>query len=147
MTLWRLFQTEAVSRRAAWERNLRLVARHNLEASVGKRGFTLELNHLADLVRRPFGEGGSGVGAAPSVCWRDEASSCPPVLSSLQTAQEINERMNGLKVEELPVRNGTFGDTSDIEAPQSVDWRKDGRVSPVQNQVGLCQGDRRGRTE
>lgn len=54
--------------------------------------------------------------------------------------------MNGLKVEELPVRNGTFVGTPDFEAPQSLDWRKDGRVSPVQNQVGLCLGDRRGRT-
>lgn len=47
-----LLQTETVYRRAAWERNVRLVLRHNLEASAGKHGFTLELNHLADMVRR-----------------------------------------------------------------------------------------------
>lgn len=46
------FQTQMAVRRAAWERNARLVARHNLEASAGKHSFTLELNHLADLVRR-----------------------------------------------------------------------------------------------
>lgn len=82
MTLWRPFQTEAVSRRAVWERNLRLVARHNLEASVEKRGFTLELNHLADMVRRSFGLGGVGseVGAAPSFF----PNTCVPVPPPLK---------------------------------------------------------------
>lgn len=47
-----LLQTEMAFRRAAWERNVRLVLRHNLEASEGKHGFTVELNHLADMVRR-----------------------------------------------------------------------------------------------
>lgn len=48
------FQTEMAVRRAAWERNARLVVRHNLEALAGKHGFTLDLNHLADMVRRAF---------------------------------------------------------------------------------------------
>lgn len=47
-----LLQTEMVYRRAAWERNVRLVLRHNLEVSAGKHSFTLELNHLADMVRK-----------------------------------------------------------------------------------------------
>lgn len=46
------FQTEMAVRRAAWERNVQLVLHHNLEAWAGKRSFTLELNHLADMVRR-----------------------------------------------------------------------------------------------
>lgn len=96
-------QAEVAVRRAVWERNMRLVVRHNLEASAGKHSFTLELNHLADM-----------------------------------TAEEVNEKMNKLKVEErVPVRNGTFEDKLDFETPPSVDWRKDGLVSPVQNQ-GLC---------
>uniref|UniRef100_H3CUT5 Cathepsin S, ortholog 1 n=1 Tax=Tetraodon nigroviridis TaxID=99883 RepID=H3CUT5_TETNG len=95
-------QTQMAVRRAAWERNARLVARHNLEASAGKHSFTLELNHLADL-----------------------------------TAEEINE-MNNLKVEErAPVRNGTSEEKLGFETPPSVDWRKAGLVSPVQNQ-GFC---------
>lgn len=50
------FQTEEAARRAVWEQNMQLVVRHNLEASSGKRSFTLELNHLADMVRRASGD-------------------------------------------------------------------------------------------
>lgn len=48
------FQIEEALRRAVWEQNRRLVVQHNLEASAGKHSFTLELNHLADMVRRAF---------------------------------------------------------------------------------------------
>lgn len=52
--------------------------------------------------------------------------------------------MNNLKVEQrVPVRNGTFEDKLDFETPPSVDWRKDGLVSPVQNQVGCLKPNRR----
>lgn len=82
--------------------------------------------------------------------WRDNPArpefSCLAALLSLKTAEEINEKMNKLKVEErVPVRNGTFEDKLDLETPPSVDWRKDGLVSPVQNQVGCLKatkGDR-----
>ncbi|XP_028277137.1 cathepsin L1-like [Parambassis ranga] len=54
------------------------------------------------------------------------------------TAEEINEQLNRLKLEE-PVHftNSTFKITSDSSLPQSVDWRTKGLVSPVRNQ-GLC---------
>ncbi|XP_078123881.1 cathepsin K-like isoform X2 [Sander vitreus] len=54
------------------------------------------------------------------------------------TSEEINEKLNGLKREEpIHFRNGTFKGVSGLSMPQSVDWRKNGLVSPVQNQ-GLC---------
>ncbi|XP_047461694.1 procathepsin L-like [Mugil cephalus] len=96
-------QTEFAFRRAIWEKNVRLVLRHNEEASAGKHSFTLGLNHLADM-----------------------------------TTEEINEKLNGFKLEDPDgFTNATFKDASGLSAPQSVDWRKDGLVSPVRNQ-GLC---------
>ncbi|XP_031152054.1 cathepsin L1-like isoform X3 [Sander lucioperca] len=104
-------QTEIVFRRAVWEKNIQLVLRHNQEASAGKQSFTMGLNHLADMV---------------GVC------------SKATTSEEINEKLNGLKREEpIHFRNGTFKGVSGLSTPQSVDWRKNGLVSPVQNQ-GLC---------
>lgn len=56
--------------------------------------------------------------------------------SSIKTAEEINEKLNGLKPEERAhFRNDTFKEASGSSTPQTVDWRKTGLVSPVQNQV------------
>ncbi|KAM3858501.1 uncharacterized protein ACN63O_018075 [Diretmus argenteus] len=54
------------------------------------------------------------------------------------TAEEVNEKLNGLKVEDpIHFRNSTYKQVSDSPIPLSVDWRERGMVSPVQNQ-GLC---------
>lgn len=52
--------------------------------------------------------------------------------------------MNNLKPEEPALlRNGTFEDMAGLSAPQSVDWRQSGLVSPVQNQVSYFKGGRK----
>ncbi|XP_056153887.1 cathepsin S, ortholog 1 [Lampris incognitus] len=54
------------------------------------------------------------------------------------TAEEVNERLNGLKVEDRAhFGNWTTKQSRDLSIPVSVDWRTTGLVSPVKNQ-GLC---------
>ncbi|KAJ8273631.1 hypothetical protein GJAV_G00103800 [Gymnothorax javanicus] len=43
-------QEEEAHRRLVWEKNLRMVETHNLEASLGLHTFTMGLNHLSDMV-------------------------------------------------------------------------------------------------
>lgn len=62
--------------------------------------------------------------------------SCVWAVFCLQTAEEINQKLNGFKVEEaVHLRNYTFKELHFLPVPQSVDWRTDGLVSPVRNQV------------
>lgn len=58
------------------------------------------------------------------------------ILFSIKTAEEINEKMNGLMAEEPRYfRNGSSEELRDMSTPRRVDWREEGLVSPVQNQV------------
>lgn len=55
---------------------------------------------------------------------------------SHQTADEVNDKLNGLRPEEPnTLRNVTLKKMSGLRMPKSVDWREQGLVSAVQNQV------------
>ncbi|XP_042334799.1 procathepsin L-like [Sceloporus undulatus] len=49
-------EEEEVFRRAVWEKNLRRIEQHNLEASLGKHSFQLAMNHLGDLTDVEFNQ-------------------------------------------------------------------------------------------
>lgn len=44
-------EVEDSRRREMWESNLRLINKHNLEASMGLHTYQLGMNHMGDLVR------------------------------------------------------------------------------------------------
>uniref|UniRef100_A0A672HN48 Cathepsin S, ortholog 1 n=2 Tax=Salarias fasciatus TaxID=181472 RepID=A0A672HN48_SALFA len=92
-------ETEIVFRRAVWERNVRFVLKHNLEASAGKHSFTLGLNHLADMTVEEINEELNGLKQEEPLpfingtLWKE---------SGLKIPQSLDWRKKGLV---SPVRN------------------------------------------
>lgn len=41
---------EEISRRSIWEKNLKFINQHNLEATLGKHTYTLKMNKYGDMV-------------------------------------------------------------------------------------------------
>ncbi|XP_068616505.1 cathepsin S, ortholog 2, tandem duplicate 2 [Brachionichthys hirsutus] len=96
-------QVEDSVRRALWEENLRLIAVHNLEASMGLHSYDVAMNHLGDLKREEL--------------LRSLATLVPPTGRQRATSP--------------------FVGLSDTDLPETVDWRKEGLVTPVRSQ-GSC---------
>ncbi|XP_035954211.1 cathepsin K isoform X2 [Halichoerus grypus] len=97
-------KVDEISRRLIWEKNLKHISIHNLEASLGVHTYELAMNHLGDM-----------------------------------TSEEVVQKMTGLKV---PPSHSHSNDTLYIpdwesRAPDSIDYRKKGYVTPVKNQ-GQC---------
>ncbi|KAJ8335259.1 hypothetical protein SKAU_G00408980 [Synaphobranchus kaupii] len=103
-------QGEESQRRQVWEKNLRMVEQHNLEASLGLHSFTMGLNHLSDMVTEEVNAALNGL--------RDEDE------------EELHRHGN---LTFAPPGGG-------LPLPLSVDWRSKGMVSPIRNQgaCGSC---------
>uniref|UniRef100_M3XZ39 Cathepsin K n=4 Tax=Mustelinae TaxID=169418 RepID=M3XZ39_MUSPF len=97
-------KVDEISRRLIWEKNLKHISIHNLEASLGVHTYELAMNHLGDM-----------------------------------TSEEVVQKMTGLKVPPSHSRSNDSLYIPDWEsrAPDSIDYRKKGYVTPVKNQ-GQC---------
>ncbi|XP_029959709.1 cathepsin S, ortholog2, tandem duplicate 1 [Salarias fasciatus] len=47
-------EVEEVFRREVWEKNLKVITKHNLEASMGMKTFELGMNHMGDLTEEEY---------------------------------------------------------------------------------------------
>ncbi|XP_072418090.1 procathepsin L-like [Chiloscyllium punctatum] len=100
-------------RRMIWEENMRYIEQHNLEHSLGKRTSKLGLNKFGDLTNEEFNKLMNGHRRIEAVN---------------MTEIEADERDESIESEESPIEFRTA----------TVDWRREGLVTPVKNQ-GQCR--------
>ncbi|XP_036411106.1 cathepsin S-like [Megalops cyprinoides] len=91
---------EELQRRLIWEKNLRLVDKHNLEASLGLYSFTMGLNHLSDMTLEEVNATLNGLSDSEDLYRYGNLTFTPP--SNVALPQAVDWRDKGMV---SPVRN------------------------------------------
>nr|XP_056700051.1 procathepsin L-like [Euleptes europaea] len=95
-------EEEEVFRRAVWEKNLRRIQLHNLEASLGKHSYRLAMNHLGDLTEEEFNQMLNGFYPPGPVEHHGGNPSLFRESASLENPKEVDWRKKGYVT---PVKN------------------------------------------
>uniref|UniRef100_A0A8C9RDU9 Cathepsin K-like n=1 Tax=Scleropages formosus TaxID=113540 RepID=A0A8C9RDU9_SCLFO len=126
-------QREEAHRRLVWEKNLRLIEKHNREASLGLHSFTMGLNHFADKTEEEVDATFDCLREEPDDFLSGNDTFKPPQDATIP--KSVNWRTKGLV---SPVRNqghcGSCWAFSAVGALEGQMARKNRRMIPLSPQ-------------
>ena len=118
-----------ISRKSVWLENLDVIAKHNIEADMGHHSYRLGMNEYGDLVSLIKNRYFTSMGVY--ICTMQFKLLNFP---SCQTTEEATAMLNGVRSSDF-VNGSTFIPPNNLKLPKTVDWRKEGYVTPIKNQV------------
>lgn len=123
-------------KRAVWEENMKMIKLHNMENGLGKNGFTMKMNAFADMVSVTWIASHCVLLSALHGLWYGVCvlPCFILMLFSLKTGEEFRKSMNDIPIPAAVTDSSTEKQVS-IGLPNFKDWRKEGYVTPVRNQV------------
>ena len=117
-----------IFRKSVWLENLDVIAKHNIEADMGHHSYRLGMNEYGDLVSLITNRYFTGMEMYIS------SYNLNSHFPACQTTEEATAMLNGVRRSDF-VNGSTFLPPNNLKLPKTVDWRKEGYVTPIKNQV------------